>query len=138
MNLLNGIKQCKFIKQLHQLHAYSISSGLLLLHPSPFLNAILHAFASILIPTTNNLAKSATFNPSNYAHSVFRSIPNPSTFSYNNLIRAHTLLSAPFCTLEIFTLLRRLSVPPDFHTFPFVRRDCAQLRVLALSQSVHL
>ncbi|KAK4256869.1 hypothetical protein QN277_006536 [Acacia crassicarpa] len=136
MNLLNGIKQCKSIKQLHQLHAYSITSGLLFLHPSPFLNTILHTFASILIPT-NNFAKSATFNPSNYALSVFRSIPNPSTFSYNNLIRVHTLLSAPFCALEIFTLLRRLSVPPDFHTFPFVLKACAQLRVLALSQSVH-
>ncbi|KAF7834076.1 pentatricopeptide repeat-containing protein [Senna tora] len=32
---------------------------------------------------------------------------------------------------------RRLSVPPDFHTFPFVFKACAQLRVLALSRSVH-
>ncbi|XP_028766139.1 pentatricopeptide repeat-containing protein At5g61800-like [Neltuma alba] len=135
MNLLNGIKRCKFIKQLHQLHGYSITSGLLSLHPSPFLNTILHTLASILIPT--NLAKSATFNPSSYALSVFRSIPNPLTFSYNNLIRVHTLLSTPLCALHIFTLLRRLSVSPDFHTFPFVLKACAQLRVLALSQSVH-
>ncbi|XP_054794671.1 pentatricopeptide repeat-containing protein At5g61800-like [Prosopis cineraria] len=135
MNPLSGIKQCKFIKQLHQLHAHSITSGLLFLHPSHFLDTILHTFVSILIPA--NLAKSASFNPSSYALSIFRSIPNPSTFSYNNLIRVHSLLSTPLCALQIFTLMRRLCVPPDFHTFPFVLKACAQLRVHALSQSVH-
>ncbi|KAI4336412.1 hypothetical protein L6164_014943 [Bauhinia variegata] len=129
MSLLNVIKQCKSIKQVHQVHAHSITSGFLSRHPSPVLNNILFTFTSII----NHF----TCNSLSYALAVFHSIPKPSTFSYNNLIRLHTLLSAPIPAIQLFALLRRLSLSPDFHTFPFVLKACAQLDALSLTQSVH-
>ncbi|GAV82795.1 PPR domain-containing protein/PPR_1 domain-containing protein [Cephalotus follicularis] len=33
--------------------------------------------------------------------------------------------------------MRHLSVPPDFHSFPFVLKACAQLRALSIAQALH-
>ncbi|KAJ7945203.1 Pentatricopeptide repeat-containing protein [Quillaja saponaria] len=133
MSILHVIKQCKSVKQLHQVHAYTITTGLLPIYPLPILTNILSTFITTLIPTSS--ANSSTLL--SYAISVFCFIPNPSTFCYNNLIRIHTLLSFPFHALHLFASMRHLSIPPDFHTFPFILKACAQVRELSFSQSIH-
>ncbi|RDX81862.1 Pentatricopeptide repeat-containing protein, partial [Mucuna pruriens] len=133
MNLnrtLEVVKQCKSIAQVQQIHGNSISSGLLPLHALPILNNILSTLTSLL---TRCSSRSITY----YAVSLFHSIPSPTTFSFNTLIRIHTLLLSPLPALHLFSTLRRLSLPPDFHTFPFVLKACAQLRTLSLAQSLH-
>ncbi|KAG4998908.1 hypothetical protein JHK87_019980 [Glycine soja] len=132
MRTLQVIKQCKSISQLHQVHAHSITTGLLPLHTFPILNTILSTLSSLL-NTSSNSNSIITF----YALSLFHSIPNPSTFSFNTLIRIHTLLLSPLPALHLFSTLRRLSLPPDFHTFPFVLKASAQLHSLSLAQSLH-
>ncbi|KAG5024191.1 hypothetical protein JHK86_020105 [Glycine max] len=132
MRTLQVIKQCKSISQLHQVHAHSITTGLLPLHTFPILNNILSTLSSLLT-TSSNSNSIITF----YALSLFHSIPNPSTFSFNTLIRIHTLLLSPLPALHLFSTLRRLSLPPDFHTFPFVLKASAQLHSLSLAQSLH-
>ncbi|XP_061369892.1 pentatricopeptide repeat-containing protein At5g61800 [Gastrolobium bilobum] len=134
MSTLHVIKQCKSITQLHQVHAHTITTGLLPLHTLPILSSILSTLTSLLTPPNNNNRCS---NLMTYALSIFHSIPNPTTFSFNTLIRFHTLLSSPLPALQLFASLRRLSLPPDFHTFPFVLKACAQLRALSLAQSLH-
>ncbi|MED6191994.1 hypothetical protein PIB30_006141 [Stylosanthes scabra] len=124
------MKQCKSIRQLQQVHAYTITTGALPLNPLPILNTILLTLTT-LIP--NNSTSSLT-----YALSLFHSIANPNTFSYNNLIRIHTLNSSPFSALRQFATLRRLSIPPDFHTFPFALKACSLLPSSTCSISIVL
>lgn len=124
---------CRSIKQLQQFHAHTIATGRLSHHPCPILTNILYTFTTILNP--KNWANSITLL--SYALSVFNSIQNPSTFCFNNIIRAHTLLSSPLPALLLFARMRRFSIPPDFHTFPFILKACAQLHALPASQTLH-
>ncbi|TKY60516.1 Pentatricopeptide repeat-containing protein [Spatholobus suberectus] len=129
---LQVINQCKSMSQLHQIHAHTIITGLLPLHTHPILNNLLSTLSSLLTSTTPSSHSTTT-----YALSLFHSITTPTTFSFNTLIRIHTLLLSPLPALRLFSTLRRLSLPPDFHTFPFVLKACAQLSSLSLAQSLH-
>ncbi|XP_043693089.1 pentatricopeptide repeat-containing protein At5g48910-like [Telopea speciosissima] len=62
-----------------------------------------------------------------YARSVFDLIPNPDTFSWNTLIRAHSRAS-PSVALSLFYAMHRNGVSPDHFTFPFVLKACALLQ----------
>ncbi|KAE9467651.1 hypothetical protein C3L33_00431, partial [Rhododendron williamsianum] len=88
-NLLHTTKHCKTIKQLHQVHAQTITRGLLSLHPSSslLLTTILHSLTSLLSPHS--------LSDIHYPLAIFNQIKNPSTFCYNTVVRAHTLLSSP-------------------------------------------
>ncbi|KVI06131.1 Pentatricopeptide repeat-containing protein [Cynara cardunculus var. scolymus] len=130
---------CKSIKEIHQIHAQIITRGLLSLHPSstsPLLTTILHTFNSLL---------SAPLPPPHHRHhpisihyplSLFNLITYPSTFSWNTIIRSHTLLSFPENAIFFFVQMRRRRLPPDAHTFPFVLKACAQLRQLSLAKTI--
>lgn len=131
--LLTKIKSCRTIKQVEQVHAQTITTGLLSLLPSSssiLLTNILHYFTSLLTPSQNPISL-------NYAIALFYQIKNPTTFCYNTIIRAHTLLSFPQNALSFFTQMRSFSIPPDSHTFPFVLKACTQLRSVFLAKSVH-
>ncbi|KAL6996810.1 hypothetical protein U1Q18_006940 [Sarracenia purpurea var. burkii] len=139
-NLTEAIKQSKTIKQIHQVHAQVISRGLLSLYPSSsfLLTNILHSFTSLLSPPPPLPPPPPLSSLSiRYATAVFDNIKNPSTFCYNTIIRAHTLLSFPLNALLFFTQMRRLSVPPDAHTFPFALKACAQHRSVSLARTLH-
>ncbi|KAL3747734.1 hypothetical protein ACJRO7_016528 [Eucalyptus globulus] len=133
--LLVVLKKCSSIKHLHQVHAQAIANGLLSADPTPVLARILFAFTA-LIPTTSPPSLSADVSRG-YASSVFRAIRDPSTFCYNTIIRAHTLLSSPVPALLLFVEMRRLGLPLDFHSFPFALKACAQLHALSLAQALH-
>ncbi|TXG54475.1 hypothetical protein EZV62_019731 [Acer yangbiense] len=126
----NLLKQCKTIKQIHQLHAHFITTGLLSLNPC-------HNQSKILIAITTVKPTSSTTILLSYAVSVFYNIPNPSTFCFNTIIRAHTLLSSPLNAFLFFSQMRSVSVPPDFHSFPFVLKACSQLGSLSSAQAIH-
>ncbi|KAK7358728.1 hypothetical protein VNO77_00666 [Canavalia gladiata] len=129
---LGRMNQCRSISQVHQFHAHTITTGLLSLHTLPILNNILSTLATLLTNTSHSPNSTIA-----YALSLFHSIPNPTTFSYNTLIRIHTLFSSPISAIHLFSSLRRHPLPPDFHTFPFALKACAQLRSLPLALSLH-
>ncbi|WJX53818.1 hypothetical protein P8452_39771 [Trifolium repens] len=135
MSILNVIKQCKSIKQLHQIHAHTITTGLLPHYKLAILNNIISTFTSLISKNNNKTCSSLSLTT--YALSLFNSIPNPTTFTYNTLIRIHTLLSSPLSALQIFSSLRCLSLPLDFHTFPLILKACSQLHSLSLAQCLH-
>ncbi|XAR50412.1 hypothetical protein NMG60_11004730 [Bertholletia excelsa] len=130
-HVTEAIKQCKSIKQVHQVHAQVITRGLLSLGSSSslLLANILHAFTSLLLPPSLPDRR-------RYAAAIFRRIKNPSTFCYNTIVRAHTLLSLPFNALQFFVQMRRLSVSPDAYTFPFALKACADFRSLSLAKTL--
>ncbi|XP_006341456.1 pentatricopeptide repeat-containing protein At5g61800 [Solanum tuberosum] len=123
--------QCKTISQIHQVHAQSITNGFLFSFSSTFiLTQILHSFTSIL----SSLPTQPT---TRYPSTIFNLIHNPSTFCYNTIIRAHTLLSSPNTSFFYFIKMRRNSVPPDSHTFPFVLKACGLLNSPFLGRTLH-
>eukprot|EP00257_Ricinus_communis_P001059 XP_002511070.2 pentatricopeptide repeat-containing protein At5g61800 isoform X1 [Ricinus communis] len=127
------IRQCKTINQLYQVHAQAFTKGLLSLTAcsSPqILTKILYALTTIPTPKSS-------FSLLHYAVSTFDNIQNPSTFCYNVIIRLHTLHSSALSALHFFLQMRRFSVPPDFHSYPFALKACAHLRVLSLAQCLH-
>ncbi|PSR89394.1 Pentatricopeptide repeat-containing protein [Actinidia chinensis var. chinensis] len=135
-HLISTITHCKTIKQLHQAHAQVITRGLLSLYPSIslLLPTLLHSFTSFLSPPPPPPPSSLS---THYAVAVFNTIKNPSTFCYNTIIRAHTLLSLPLNALLFFAQMRRLSLSPDAHTFPFALKACAQHKSLSLAKTLH-
>ncbi|KAJ8634001.1 hypothetical protein MRB53_027337 [Persea americana] len=123
--LLNHFKT---LHQLQQIHAQTITQGLILLYPSQILTKILFSFTLLTTPLPPSL---------DYALSVFSQIPNPSTFNFNTLIRAHTLHSSFLNALNLFAEMRSLGIPPDFHTFPFALKACAHLRAPTIGRAIH-
>ncbi|KAM7480229.1 hypothetical protein LguiA_028442 [Lonicera macranthoides] len=134
-NLIHKLKRCKSIEQVHQIHAQTITRGLLSLHSTLLLTTILHSFTSFLsFPSHRHRHRPISVS---YAVAIFHLITKPSTFCYNSIVRAHTLLSFPLNALLFFAQMRRLSVSPDTHTFPFALKACAQLRSLSLAATLH-
>ncbi|KAL0342210.1 UNVERIFIED_CONTAM: Pentatricopeptide repeat-containing protein [Sesamum calycinum] len=127
-------KSCKTTAQIHQVHAQAITRGLFSLHPTLLLTQILRFLAFSPSHPTDFPSNSAV----SYPTKIFSLIPNPSTFNYNAVIRAHVLLYSPRSSLIFFTEMRRKSVSPDFHTFPFVLKACGLLQdSVLLAKNLH-
>lgn len=129
--LLIPLRHCRSLKLLKAAHALLTASGLLAasLDPSRTLSRLLYAFSRVEpIPPPSS---------AEYALSLFRQIPRPSTFPHNVLMRALTLLAAPLASLRVFRAMRRRDVPPDLHTLPFALKACARLGCLRLGRALH-
>ncbi|KAM0934794.1 putative tetratricopeptide-like helical domain superfamily [Dioscorea sansibarensis] len=128
------LKQCKSLKHLQCIHAQSAIHGLTF---SSF------AITKLLFTFTSLLSNPSLLSPPPsiyYALSLFHSIPYPSTFAFNLLLRSLTILSSPFHSLLLFLRMRRLSIPPDSYTFPFVLTACSRLAATAalpLGRALH-
>ncbi|KAL3637546.1 hypothetical protein CASFOL_018714 [Castilleja foliolosa] len=137
-NLIIVLRQnCKTTSQIQQVHAQAISRGLFSLHPTFLLTQILHSFTFFshsIIPSNYTITTTCT-----YLTKIFSLIPKPSTFNYNAVIRAHNLLCSPHKALIFYTQMRRKSISPDFHTFPFVLKACGGLshNSVSLAKSLH-
>ncbi|KAI5660341.1 hypothetical protein M9H77_29134 [Catharanthus roseus] len=125
--------KCKTIKQVYQIHAQAITRGLFSLQKT-FHIQILHTFTSLLT-TSPPLPNSPSLL--HYVTTIFNLIPNPSTFCYNTIIRAHTLLCSPHTALIYFSKMGKLSIPPDTHTFSFALKACAHLNSFSLAKTLH-
>ncbi|KAK6920429.1 Pentatricopeptide repeat [Dillenia turbinata] len=131
--LMAVIKRCKTVKQIQQVHSHTITASLLSHnHHQQLLTSILSALTLI------NLSQSDEYRGRllSYAVSVFNLIPNPSTFCYNTMIRLHTLLSNSHDALLLFVRMRRLSIPLDSHTIPFVLKSAAASTSASASPSL--
>ncbi|KAK9689869.1 hypothetical protein RND81_09G087300 [Saponaria officinalis] len=131
--LLPSLKNCKTFAQVHQAHAHAITAGILNLHPCIILSNILSKIANLA--AARNVSASSYI--SNYAVSVFNHIRSPTSFSYNTMMRVHILLSSPESALCLFAHMRRVSVPPDFHTYPFAIKACGHFCKPSLVATLH-
>lgn len=136
--MLNLLKHCKSFLQLHQVHAHAITTGIVNEHSCFVLPNILCTITRLA--TTHYATTScSSFRPKlmNYALSVFDCIKSPSTFCYNTMMRVQTLSSSPSLALLLFTRMRRLSIPPDFHTFPFALKASGCLHMPTFTAALH-
>ncbi|XP_027337343.1 pentatricopeptide repeat-containing protein At2g29760, chloroplastic-like [Abrus precatorius] len=117
------LEQCKSRKDLKQIHAHLIKTGLIL---KPSITENLLESAAIIIP-----------NAIDYALSIFHSTPHPHSSAYNVIIRALTLHHSPRQALLFFQHMSNNLVPPDPFTFSALFKACSKLTSLSQGQQLH-
>ncbi|XP_039115467.1 pentatricopeptide repeat-containing protein At2g29760, chloroplastic-like [Dioscorea cayenensis subsp. rotundata] len=115
---------CKSPRDLHQLHAFSIKSGLFL---SPSVSA---RFLSLYSrPDLGTLSESLC---------LFSHLPRTDSFSFNALIKRYVADHQPHLALCLFRDM--LSIPgatPDGFTFPLIIKGCAQVDAVHEGRQIH-
>ncbi|XP_038979397.1 LOW QUALITY PROTEIN: pentatricopeptide repeat-containing protein At5g08305-like [Phoenix dactylifera] len=116
------LQRCKSMSELKRIHAQITTHGL--------------SADNFLI---SKLLFSAVFDYGDidYSCRVFRTLPAPTTFIYNTLIRGFSKSKNPNSSISLYTEMLRAGVSPDHLTFPFLAKSCARLSSLRLGLSVH-
>ncbi|KAF4346809.1 hypothetical protein G4B88_013279 [Cannabis sativa] len=122
--LLPLIDQCTHIKQLKQIHAQMLRTGLFY---DPY-------SASRLI-TASALS---SFSSLHYAQQVFDQIPQPNIYTWNTLIRAYASSSDPRRSLLVFLqMLEQCSESPNKFTYPFVVKAASEMKDYLVGRGFH-
>ncbi|XP_020098061.1 pentatricopeptide repeat-containing protein At2g29760, chloroplastic-like [Ananas comosus] len=99
------LDQCATMSQLKQIHAQMVRTAL--------------AFVSV--------AATSPFGSVDYARLVFSQIPNPTSFTFNSIIRAYTNNNLPTNALQFYVELIQGGFFPDRFTFPSLFKCCGRL-----------
>lgn len=85
------------------------------------------------------LALTPSSPPAHYPLSIFQSMPRPSAFAANNLIRCLARSESPVESVSLYaSILRdRVNVMPNEHTFTFLLHACGKARALGEGMQVH-
>ncbi|OWM84843.1 hypothetical protein CDL15_Pgr027630 [Punica granatum] len=77
--------------------------------------------------------------PARYPLSVFLSLPRPSVFAANNLIRCLARSESPLESVSFYASIHwgSVSVAPNKHTFTFLLQACGKARALGEGMQVH-
>ncbi|URE10538.1 PPR repeat [Musa troglodytarum] len=122
--LLNLLHNSTTVSRVHQVHAQLITRALF---SDPFV-------ASRLLSTICELSAHV---PASYADLVFSQSHQPSTFSWNTIIRFHVRSSNPNKAVLLFARMRQAGVLTDHYTYPFVLKACALLAGLEEGAAIH-
>lgn len=115
------LQKCKNFKQLRQIHAKIIRSGL---SNDQLLNRkLIHLYSS-----HGRIA---------YAIFVFHQIQNPCTFTWNLIIRANTINGFSEQALLLYKNMVCQGIVADKFTFPFVIKACTTSFAIDLGKVVH-
>ncbi|PKA49451.1 Pentatricopeptide repeat-containing protein [Apostasia shenzhenica] len=97
--------------RLKRIHAHALTAGL-------------SRFAYI---TSRILACYVEIGDIHEASQLFGRIPSPTIFNWNTMIRGFSKSPEPHKGFLIYNQMRRCSVYPNMHTFPFTVKACAHL-----------
>ncbi|EPS63217.1 hypothetical protein M569_11569 [Genlisea aurea] len=104
------LHRCTSFNQMKQIHGRIIRSGLQQ-HQNQLIVARLIRLCS-------------SFGKLDYAYLVLERIEDPTSFSWNLLIRAHTENGRPVKAVLLYNLMIRRGVDADKFTFPFAMKAC--------------
>ncbi|CAN6481726.1 unnamed protein product [Victoria cruziana] len=121
--LLLLLDSCKSVRELQQIHAQLTTAGL-----SGDIFAISKAVAF--------LSDSASCSI-DYARAVFRTIRNPSIFTWNCMIRSLAAGDSPREAIILFSQMLRGGFRPNNFTYPFVVKACTESSAVDFGISVH-
>ncbi|CAL8133017.1 unnamed protein product [Prunus armeniaca] len=116
-------ENCKSMDQLKQIHAQTMKTGLTA-HPV-VLNRI------IVFCCTDE------FGDMKYAHRVFDTIPEPSVFLWNTMMKGYSRIRYPDYGVSMYFTMQRLSVKPDCFTFPFLLKGFTREIALECGKEFH-
>ncbi|XP_068666990.1 pentatricopeptide repeat-containing protein At1g08070, chloroplastic-like [Aristolochia californica] len=114
---------CKNVRDLSQIHAHLIKTGLFLKRRV----------------AENLLESSATLQQGSLDHalSIFRSMEETTPATYNIMIRAFTSRKRPQEAILLFKRMREDLVDPDKYTFPCVLKSCSRVQALKEGEQIH-
>ncbi|PKA66028.1 Pentatricopeptide repeat-containing protein [Apostasia shenzhenica] len=112
------------LPHLRQIHCYALRTGVPLSHPLLAKHLI---FSLLSLPSP----------PLPYAELVFSQLKIPNVFTVNTIIRGYAESTDPRPALLHHRRFHASSLPPDFHTYPFLLKACARLLALRHGESVH-
>ncbi|KAJ0977683.1 hypothetical protein J5N97_013157 [Dioscorea zingiberensis] len=120
--LISILDSTSTVLHLHQLLARAITTGL---WHDPFVAARL-------------VASCASSSDLGLTQLAFDSSPNPTAFSFNSIIRAHSSGPSPSLSLILFHRMLRRGLHPDRFSFPFLLRAAARTGIdLNLAHALH-
>ncbi|XP_019439277.1 PREDICTED: pentatricopeptide repeat-containing protein At5g66520-like [Lupinus angustifolius] len=119
--------QPRSLPQIKQTHARAVVSGL---------SGHSHFMSHIL----SFLSLSSSFIPLSYSLSIFHSIPFPTVFTFNSIIRCHTKHHNSYAShcIQLYSSMRHRFLNPNQHTFNFVLHACSKGYDKAFNQGVQL
>ncbi|KAG1335529.1 pentatricopeptide repeat-containing protein [Cocos nucifera] len=122
--ILARLERCSSMRELRQLHAHMITTGLA---RDPFAASRLLAFCALSL-----------HGDLRYALALFRQIPTPNLFSWNAIIRAFSRSNRPELSLRFYVeMLESGLLLPDSYTFPFLLKSCAHLSAFSEGHQIH-
>ncbi|XP_010251444.1 PREDICTED: pentatricopeptide repeat-containing protein At3g51320 [Nelumbo nucifera] len=105
------LQTCQSLRQLFQIQAHLITSGLF---QDPF-------------PASRVLKFCAGSGDTDYTVLVFRHIDSPDTFCFNTVIKAYSCSSIPHQAIGFYFLNLRDGLLPNSYTFVYLLRCCAKV-----------
>ncbi|XP_072983717.1 pentatricopeptide repeat-containing protein At1g31430 [Typha latifolia] len=117
------LQQCKSMKQLKQIHGQVLVTSLF---QSRDLVDDLMAFCTH--PESGDLS---------YARKLFDTLPDPSLFVHNLLIRALSKMGIFLKVIDLFFRMREKGLLPDNFAYPFVLKAMGSLRMVSEGRKVH-
>ncbi|XP_008779860.3 pentatricopeptide repeat-containing protein At1g08070, chloroplastic-like [Phoenix dactylifera] len=119
------LQLCQTPRELNQIHAASIKTGLFP-HSPAFSSRLLALHSRPVLATLDE------------ARSVLARIPHPTAFSWNALIKRCVEEHHSHTALALFSdMLRRSSAAPDNFTLPCVIKGCARLNAVQEGKQIH-
>ncbi|OVA20814.1 Pentatricopeptide repeat [Macleaya cordata] len=116
------LEQCKTIKDLNQIHAHVVKTGLLL---NPTITENLLESSAIVLPGSID-----------YALAIFHQLEEPEPAAYNILIRGFNLNHNPEKAILLFKQMRENSVEPDKYTFSCILKACSRMQALKEGEQI--
>ncbi|KAJ3673376.1 hypothetical protein LUZ60_006750 [Juncus effusus] len=118
---------CKSLSSLKLLHAHLLSNGFLS-------NSSSHSTTSV---SSLLITFYSSFNQPNSALSVLTSLPFPSLFLWNTLIKSQLKSNHPHTAVEFYHLMLQNGYQPDSYTYTFVLKACASAHDSKMGRLVH-
>ncbi|PWA70986.1 tetratricopeptide-like helical domain-containing protein [Artemisia annua] len=115
--------KCTSMHQLKQIHAQMITSSTF--HDN---------FAASRLLAFSALSPNGDIN---YAKKLFKSTLKPNMFMWNTLIRGLTISNVPYEAILVYVEMCAEGVRPGKHTFAFLIKACASLRLRKMCEAVH-
>lgn len=123
------ISTCKTMRDLNQIHANLIKTGLI---ADPLVASGVLKFSALSAPSQRDI---------HYAFKVFDQMPQPNCFSWNTIIRAFVEVGDDGYSLQalnVFCLMLESEfVGPNKFTFPSVLKACANVGFIEVGKQVH-
>ncbi|KAI6677437.1 hypothetical protein NL676_038233 [Syzygium grande] len=115
------LRRCANFGQLKQVHAKMIRSGL----------------SSDQLLVRKMIQVCSSQGKMDYAASLFRQLERPQTFTWNLMIREHTMNGGSRRAILLYNLMLCKGFAPDKFTFPFVVKACVDSSVIDKGREVH-
>ncbi|CAA7043850.1 unnamed protein product [Microthlaspi erraticum] len=118
------ISKCTSLRELMQIHAYSIKSHL-------------HYDVSFITKLVNFCTESPTTSSMSYARHLFDAMSKQDIMIFNSMARGYSRSETPLEAFTLFVEILEDDLSPDHYTFPSLFKACAAAKALEEGRQLH-